>query len=144
MAVGRWPETLSGDWGQRFTGLLRTLRFITGDPVRADWAEATPNAVVIDPDGEYVTLMADGEGVRNAQLLALSLSDAMQDGSVTFDSKVIYERDSVGPDAPLVVKIAFPGDIPCYGLRFTDAGGTTRQYAIGMSGYDGSLILEAF
>lgn len=144
VAVGRWPEALSEDWGRRFTGLLRTIRFIRQELVRADWAEATPNAVVIDADGEYVTMMVDDETVTGVQLLSLSLTDVAQDGGVSFDSEVIYERDSIGPDAPLVVKIAFPGDIPSYGLRFTDAGGILRQYAIGMSGYDGSLFMEEF
>ena len=82
--------------------------------------------------------------MTGVQLRSLSLTDVAQDGGVSFDGEVIYERDSIGPDAPLVVKIAFPGDIPSYGLRFTDAGGTLRQYAIGMSGYDGSLIMEEF
>lgn len=144
VAVGKWPEALSEDWGRRFTGLLRSLQFIRPELVRADWAEATPNAVVIDADGEYVTIMMDDQTVTGVQLLSLSLSDVAQDSSISFDSEVIYERDSIGPDAPLVVKIAFPGDIPSYGLRFTDAGGTLRQYAIAMSGYDGSVFMEEF
>ncbi len=107
-------------------------------PVRIDWAEATRSLLVVDQDGEYVTIMAD-EPVADVALLALDLTDGG-----AFDTTVLYAQNALEPDDPLVVKIAFPGDIPCYGLRFTDGGGETRRYAIAMSGEDGSLLLTAF
>ncbi len=112
----------------------------SGDmPIRADWAEATKNALVVDPDGEYVTIMAD-EPVTGFALLALELVDS----ETFFDATVLCERDGLIPDDPFVVKIAFPGDIPCYGIRFTDGDGRVRQFSIGISGRDGSLMLAEF
>ena len=47
-------------------------------------------------------------------------------------------------DEPLVIRIAFPGDVPAYGIRVTDENYTIWQFAIGISGEDGSLVLSEF
>ncbi len=112
-------------------------------PVRVDWAEATDRALVVDADGEYVTIMADAP-VSDVALLALALTDCDEDGNAAFDETVVRAQDALHPDAPLVVRIAFPGDTPSYGLRFTDAYGEVRRFAIGISGMDGTLVLEEY
>ena len=38
--------------------------------------------------------------------------------------------------------LIFPGDLPAYGISYADAGGNLRRFAIEVSGYDGSVLLE--
>lgn len=112
-------------------------------PIRVDWAEATDRAFVVDGDGEYVTLMAD-ETLKDVQLLSLSLSGVDEDGNAAFDTETLYRQDVLAAEDWLVVRIAFPGDLPPYGISFTDEAGVQRRYAIGISGRDGDLILSEF
>ena len=139
VAVGTCPSEGGAAWIAQFNAVMQSITTGSAAPVRADWAEATNDLLVVDRDGEYVTLMAD-EPVTKVALLALELVDA----ETFFDTTVLYEQDELVPDDPLVVKIAFPGDIPGYGIRFTDGDGRVRQFAIGMSGRDGSLVLSEF
>lgn len=141
-AIATCPPAGGEGWIAQFNAVIRSITFTGGAPVRADWAEATGRALVVDADGEYVTLMAD-EPITGVELLSLELADG-GDAGVTFETEVIGQRDAMDEDNPFVVKIAFPGDIPSYGLRFTDASGEVRQFAIGLSGRDGSLILSEF
>ena len=119
-------------------------RYSDGDlPLRVDWAEATPNVLVVDQDGEYVTIMAD-ESVYDVALLALELADFDEDDKAVFDTEVLYEQEALLAEDHLVVKIAFYGDIPSYGIRVTDSMGETWQFAIVLSGRDGELMLTEF
>ena len=139
VALGACPFVGGGNWVAQFTAAMFSVTFEEPAPLRIDWAEATPNAVVVDGDGEYVTIMADAP-VSDVALLSLEFTG----GETPFDATTILERGDIGPDDPLVVKIAFPGDIPSYGISYTDAQGQTRRCAIEMSGYDGSLLLVDF
>ena len=38
--------------------------------------------------------------------------------------------------------LIFPGDLPAYGISYVDAEGSLRRFAIAVSGYEGSLLLE--
>ena len=139
VALGACPFVGGGNWVAQFTAAVFSITFGAPAPLRIDWAEATPNATVVDEDGEYVTIMAD-EPVSDVALLSLEF----RGGEPPFDAMDLFERDGIGPDDPLVVKIAFPGDIPSYGVRYTDARGQARRCAIELSGYDGSLLLVDF
>ena len=143
VAVGTCPIVNRESWIAQFNAIMRSIAFVTPLPVRADWAEATGRALVVDQDGEYVTIMADAP-VSDVALLALTLTDCDEDGNAAFDEAVVHEQDALVPDAPLVVKLAFPGDMPCYGLRFTDGDGEVRRFAFSVSGLDGSLRLAEY
>ena len=141
--IGTCPSAGGEVWLARFGAVVRSIGFTSALPLRVDWAEATTNVLVVDQDGDYVTIMAD-EPVTDVALLALELTDFDEDGNVAFDSEVLYEQDALRPDEHLVVKIAFYGDVPGYGIRLIDAAGEARQFAIALSGRDGSLLLDEF
>ena len=143
VAVGTCPAAQADEWEETFTALMRTVRFVVPQPLRIDWAEATKAAVTVDDAGEYVTIMAS-ENLYDVSFLSLDLTGFSSSGGLLFDTEVLFSRAMIGPDAPLVVRIEFPGDFPCYGIRVTDGAGRTRQFAIEMSGLDGSLLLEEF
>ncbi|MCR5230877.1 MAG: hypothetical protein K6D03_12200 [Solobacterium sp.] len=54
----------------------------------------------------------------------------------------IYETDKVNEDMPLLVHMTFYGDLPSYGISYTDLDGSARCFEIVQSGKDGSLILN--
>ena len=137
-AVGTCPVRGGEGWIAQFSAVMHSITFGDAAPVRVDWAEAARDQLVVDQDGAFVAIMAD-EPVADVALLALELAD---DGA--FDATVLYAQDALEPGAPMVVKIAFPGDVPHCGLRFTDAGGEVRRYAIAVSGENGALRLEPF
>ena len=139
VAVGTCPSADAASWTAQFNAVMLSIAFGRPAPVRVDWAEKTDDLLVVDRDGEYVTIMAD-ETVTDVALLALEFVDSDD----FFDATVLYEQDELVPDDPLVVRIAFPGDIPCYGIGYTDGNGQARRFAIGISGMDGSLVLTEF
>lgn len=143
VAVGTWPGVADFDWSEEFTQIMRSIRFESAPPVRADWTGGTDDALVVDEHGLYVALEAN-ENLTGVKLLALELVDCDEDGNVEYDAETLYERDSLSPEAPLVVKLAFPGDMPSYGLSFVDASGEARRFAIGLSGRDGSLEMSEY
>lgn len=72
-----------------------------------------------------------------------SLTDPVVDdnGKMSFTKTELHRHDYITKDRPLVITLAFYGDIPSYGVSVTDAVGDTVTFAITMSGEDGSLIL---
>lgn len=142
-AVATCPAAGAAKWGAEFIAIMRSIRFEAPSPIRAEWSDGSGDLLVVDQTGGYVALIPS-ETLTRVQFLALELTDFDEDGNVAFDTEVLYEQDVLTPEVPLEVKIAFPGDTPVYGLRFVDASGQTRQFAIGMSGYDGSMMMEEF
>lgn len=139
-AVATYPSAADRDWNIEFLGVMRSIRFEDPAIAWAEWTEGGAEDLVVDTDGAWVALRVDA-AVKGVRFLALTLTDFDEDGNVDYDAEVLYEQSALTPDAPLKVKVAFPGDIPAYGLRFTDAAGETHRYALGLSGMDGSLTL---
>jgi len=63
---------------------------------------------------------------------------------MTFDVEELYTLDRLTADRPLVVSTTFYGLIPNNGISYVDETGTTRFFAVDMSGEDGSLYLWEF
>ncbi len=58
--------------------------------------------------------------------------------------KHVLHYDDISADKSLVIQMKMPETLPWYGISYTDENGDTVRYAIHMSGYDGSVILEKF
>lgn len=136
--IGSWPQSSNGRWLEAFTEVLKSIEFTETLPVKADWSGSTGEAFVVDEDGEYVRFSIDGT-VTGLALLSLELSG----GEALFKGKVLHEFHPSAP-AEVVVKIAFPGDIPSYGIRVADKSGRVLDFALSISGRDGRLELEKF
>ncbi|GEM_PF-257209 len=59
-----------------------------------------------------------------------------------FVCQPIADLDEVDPEHPVAAGFAFIGDIPNYGISFTDENGKEYSYAVGVSGYDGKVELS--
>ena len=100
------------------------------------------------PDSCCILFTTDSR-VTDFTLLDLSVEDFTETGAVIFSATPVEldeERDSLPtvmtPDTPVAVQLTFPGDLPAYGIFYVDAGGDLRRFAIEVSGYDGSVLLE--
>ncbi len=138
--IGTWPASSSAYWSGIFMDLLRTIQFHADAPIQLDWTDSTEHDIILDEAGECIKISAK-ETVHNVALLSLELSGS---NDTLFETSVLYQQDALSSESPLVVRLEFPGDIPCYGIRLTDGLGTVRQYAISISGRDGALELQPF
>ena len=111
-------------------------------PVSANFAEerllASGNYHSYVPaEAEYALQIAfrARETLRNVTLCTMVLNETME------PAEVIYLLDEWNADTPLVAELLFPGDMTCYGLRFTDAAGAERFFILSISGRNGTLCL---
>lgn len=82
--------------------------------------------------------------VKDFQVLSLSLEDVDENGKVTFSTEKLYGLGELTPQRPLMVGMTMYGTIPNYGISYVDENGDTRCFSVGISGMDGSLLLEEF
>lgn len=126
------------------SGVPVSVRYLTeaGD-VDCDWV-----TLYDGPDSCCILFTTDSR-VTDFTLLDLFAEDFTETGAVIFSATPVEldgERGSLPsvmtPDTPVAVQLIFPGDLPAYGISYVDAKGSLRRFAIAVSGYDGSLLLE--
>jgi hypothetical protein len=122
---------------------------IAGPQVAARWAEealsgySAYDEFIADTTEPQVMILLSAEGsVRDFKVLKLNFEDIDESGKVMFSAIELYTQDMLAPERPLVVGMTFFGLIPNNGISFIDDSGTTRNYAINISGEDGSLFME--
>lgn len=82
--------------------------------------------------------------VRDFRVLRLSLQSVGDDGTPEYLADEVYALETLSPERPLVVAMAFTGDLPNNGIAFTSEEGDTYRLALDISGEDGSLLLTEF
>ena len=138
-------------WGKLKSGLgwvdLTLIRKEQENPpiLSANFAE---EMLVTKDNCHYCEVDSTEYAVR----VAFHIYDSVTD--VTFWSMVmeenfqkdeaLFQMDAWDPEKPLVVDVAFPGDMTMYAISFTDSQGNAHTYTIGISGRNGSLILKPF
>ena len=96
-----------------------------------------------EPTGyEVQVIFATDRPVTDFRFLALTPREAGK--ALAWDTETLYTLEVFSPQVPLVVTTTFAGDLPGRGISYTDTDGTLRQYALSLSGKDGSLLLEEF
>lgn len=91
-------------------------------------------------DYETEIVFTANESVKSFSFCSLSWLDNEDSGESDFEFVPMFTTDNF--DEPVVVTMTFWGDIPSYGILFTDADGTEHCATISTSGMDGSLILD--
>lgn len=93
-------------------------------------------------EGEgFKVLFTPSRSVKDFKLLALTIEDVDENGNIKFASEEVYFRESLDPECPLAAALDFFGDIPNNGFSYVDDNGTTKSYAVNISGEDGSIIM---
>ena len=75
------------------------------------------------------------ETLRDVTLCAMVLNETME------PADVLFSLQELTAEKPLVAALSFPGDMTCYGLRFTDGNGAERFFVLSVSGRNGTLCL---
>ncbi len=82
--------------------------------------------------------------LQDLKLLSLFMNDIDEAGNPEYSIDEIYSYGTLESYRPLMVELTFYGDMPSYGVSYTDENGETRCFAVSVSGYDGSLELLEF
>ena len=61
---------------------------------------------------------------------------------LSFDAQVVYKKEKLDNENPLVIKMSFYDTIPYWGISYKDENGNSHTYAFNMSGKDGSMFLS--
>ena len=116
--------------------------------VTALWAEdaAFGNCLEFeaDSDSETKVVFTTDRTVTDFTLLSVFLEGVAEDGTAEYSCETVYLQETLSPDEPLMVNMTFYGDLPNYGIGYTDTDGTARRFTVSISGEDGSLILAEF
>ncbi len=62
----------------------------------------------------------------------------------TYEVSEIFVTDSLASGETFLAYVAFPGDMTTYGITVTDQNGSTQNYAVYISGMDGSLVCREY
>lgn len=89
-----------------------------------------------------VVFFANYGDVYDFEFCEIKWLDESDGGESDIEFVPVYKTDTLTQDTPLVVTMTFWGDIPSYGIRYTDSQGVEHSGTIGTSGMDGSLILD--
>lgn len=135
----------------RFADYAAEIGYIpkADSPVRARWFHE-----VLLTDSAYDTFVLDNREyaqevvlfttmpLADFKLMRVSLDlPTDENAPMVCTATPLYEKP-LTPERPLVLKMAFPGDLPSYAVSCTDEDGTVRRLALWVSGMDGSLSLS--
>lgn len=117
---------------------------ISSSFVDVQWTYKKPIVYTLfqaDTYGEqtYISFTPVG-AIHDFKLLKLEFLDVSEDGKMVFDKDVIFTPYIFSMERPLIIGITFFGAIPNYGFSFVDESGMLHQYALQISGEDGSLL----
>ena len=122
-----------------------------GSQVRARWAKdelhrfsAYDEFIADTTESQVGVLFITDSSVTDFKVLGLTLDSVDHNGKVAFSTKELYALDVLAPERPLMVRLTLFGTIPHYGISYVDGSGATRNFAVEVSGMDGSLLLTEF
>ncbi len=85
------------------------------------------------------------KNVEGFKVLRLSVKNAADDGTISYNTSEDFSRDLLLANEPLNVGYPQPlGSIPNVGFAFKDDLGRLRSFSTSASGYDGSLVINEF
>lgn len=118
-----------------------TVAWLSDTMYDADYCE-----VINISDSDYAgeILFNTNETIGEFKVLGLMMTDVDEQGKITYSVENLYGKKELRFGTPLVLRLAFMGDIPNNGFSFVDKEGKTRQFAFSISGYDGSLVVTEF
>ena len=108
-----------------------------------DWEDDVENlaACSIAEDPQTAFVICTDDTVTDFCVISLYEPEFTEDGPMSFSYTELYSHGVFMPEAPLLVRATFYGDLPDFGIRYTDTDGAVKTYAIEISGMNGSLQL---
>ncbi len=95
-----------------------------------------------DSENQAKVIFKISSEVKNVRFLEISFDETGEKDDTNFIvNKVLYSKNVLLPETPLVVGTVFHGSFPTRAISFVDENNTTRYYSLDMSGKDSSLFL---
>lgn len=115
--------------------------------VTVDYAlrEESVEPVILSSSASDCLLCFTADGpVSDFTLLDLTLEDVSDDGIPTFSASPAVDpaRTLLSPETPVIVSIPLWGTLPSYGISYRDNQGNLHGFALILSGYDGTILLQ--
>ena len=107
-----------------------------------DYVDASETMKVSSSEYETMVLFHTDGNVEDFRVYSLELNFD-ENGSVDFIPTEVFRSSELRKDAPIAVLLYFPGDMSLNGFCYKDSDGSLRTYTIGISGMDGSLVINA-
>lgn len=94
--------------------------------------------------GDYTStiVISTNKKITDVRLMAIQMINVNQDGMIAVSGTVVDTLTELNPKTYWKVTLEFVGDTPNYGFSYMDENGNQVFKTIGMSGYDGSILLE--
>ena len=107
-------------------------------PEGTDTFEAEPQ----EQAGVTNVLLESEHPLSDVKVLKLLDVKSTDSEILSFDAQVVYKKEKLDNENPLVIKMSFYDTIPYWGISYKDENGNSHTYAFNMSGKDGSMFLS--
>lgn len=107
-------------------------------PEGTDTFEAEPQ----EQAGVTNVLLESEHPLSDVKVLKLLDVKSTDSEILSFDAQVVYKKEKLDNENPLVIKMSFYDTIPYWGISYKDEKGNSHTYAFNMSGKDGSMFLS--
>lgn len=91
-----------------------------------------------------IVFFANFGDIYNFEFCSINWLDESDGGESDIEFVPMYTTDTLTTDTPLVVTMTFWGDIPSYGITYTDSEGIDHTGLLSLSGEDGSVVLDIY
>ena len=115
------------------------------DDVKGQYSEYVDASETMNVDSaqyEAVILFHTDKNVEDFRVFSLGLG-IDENGSVGYIPTEVYCSAELRKDAPIAVPLNFPGDMSLNGFSYKESDDNLKTYTIGISGKDGSLVINA-
>lgn len=133
-------ESLGGDESSEDVGNISSVKFtatLAGTDFDSAAYEFYKEPEDVPSRGPVIIYKPDGV-VKSFRFFEITTSDAKQ----YVITRVLFSCDTLTPDKPFAAETQLDDKLPCRGISFVDASGTTQYYTIMDSAIDGSLLFN--
>ena len=107
-----------------------------------DYEDAAKVMGVNTSDYETVILFYTDEDVEDFRVFSLD-NNIDENGIPDYIATEVFKTSELKKDAPVAVPLNFPGDMSLNGFCYKGADGNLQTFTVGISGEDGSLVINA-
>ena len=107
-----------------------------------DYVDASETMKVDSSDYDTVLLFHTDGSVQDFRVFSVELS-IDENGGTDFIPTEVFRSAELKKEAPIAVPLNFTGDMSLNGFSYKESDGNIKTFTIGISGKDGSLVINA-
>lgn len=118
------------------------LKISTDSKDIADYKNVKDVVLSDHQNASQVYFITDGT-LSNFTIYEMTVKDVDKNGVPSYNKKEVYNLEKLEHELPLNVNLLFSGDSSQFGITVEDENGNIHSYVLQMSGYDGSILVNA-